>query len=117
MQREALRRRLGSFGPQIIASTHVPNLERAAELLKDSPALWAHPGTTDEQREKLVSELLEQAQVRGKEVIAVRPKDVYQLLFGYLVTEGVRRCRGDWIRTSGPLHPMRPLVQKTAIPC
>ena len=98
------------------ASTQGQNLERAAELMNDLPALWTHPGTTDQQREQLVSELLAQAQVRGKELVAVEPKARYQPLFGYIAARGVRKCRGDWIRTSGPLHPMQVRYQAAPLP-
>ena len=45
------------------ASTQGQNLERAAELMNDLPALWTHPGTTDQQREQLVPTILNQRNV------------------------------------------------------
>jgi hypothetical protein len=46
------REALTSFSP----STIMPNLERAAQLLKDLPALWQHPGVTNKQRESLIQD-------------------------------------------------------------
>lgn len=79
------------------ASVRLPNLERGAQLLADLPALWSHPGVTDEQREALVREMFEQVRLRGSDLVAIEPKPEYQPLFAYIVTEGVRNCRGEWI--------------------
>ena len=63
----------------------LPNLERAAQLLNDMPALWSHPGVTDEQREALVREMFEQVRLRGTDLVAIEPKPEYQPLFAYSV--------------------------------
>jgi hypothetical protein len=88
---ERQRRAVASFG----LSVHLPNLERAAQLLADLPALWRHPGVTDEQRERLVAEMFEQVRLRGKNLVAIEPKPQYQPLFACIVTEGIRKCRGE----------------------
>ena len=44
---------------------HLPNLERAAKLLEDLPALWSHPGVSDEQRESLIQEVFMQINIDG----------------------------------------------------
>ena len=76
---------------------HLPNLERAAALLDNMPALWTHPGTTDEQRETLVRELLERAYIKETKLVAIEPRPMYLPLFAYLATEGVRNGRGERI--------------------
>ena len=84
----------------------MPDLSKAAELLSDLPALWVHPGTTDNQREELVKELLTRVEVKGAALVAVEPKGIYRPLFAYALTRGVRNGRGERTRTSDPLHPM-----------
>ena len=106
-ERRPLDRQLKTLAPTPVA-VHVPNLKRAAELLAGLPALWTHPGVTDYQREEFIREVFEQVHVRGTELVAIQPKTSYQPLFGYIVAEGVRKCRGGQIRTADLLHPHEP---------
>ena len=62
VERQVLQRQLKALTPPR-APVHLPNLERAATLLNDLPAMWVHPATSDRQRESLVQELLERATV------------------------------------------------------
>ena len=97
-------------------SVSIPDLDRAAQLLSDMPKLWDHPGTSDHQREAMVKELLTEARVQGSDLVEIDPRPVYKRLFAYIVTEGVRNGRGDWIRTSDPLHPMQVRYQTALHP-
>lgn len=78
---------------------HLPNLERAAALLSDLPTLWSHRGVMDEQREALIRETFEEVRLHGSDLVAIQPKPVYQPLFAYIVTERVRKYRGEWAPT------------------
>ena len=63
----------------------MPNLDKAAQLLKDLPALWQHPGVTDEQRQEFSREVFEEIRLDGREIVAVRPKAQYVPLFAYVI--------------------------------
>ena len=63
----------------------VPNLERAAKLLADLPALWLHPGVTHEQRENLVREVFHRITIDGKEFVSIEPQPAYVPLFATMV--------------------------------
>ena len=80
-ERLSLQRQLKAFTPPP-APFRLPNLERAATLLNDLPAMWVHPATNDRQRESLVQELLD---VSGTSLVGVEPRPVYQPLFGYIM--------------------------------
>ena len=101
-QREILETELRGIGPALDLA-NLPSLSRSAQLLQDLPALWRHPGVTDGQRERAIREMFTEVRLRGKEIIALRPRPIYQPLFAHFVTQGVRKCRGEWIRTTG-LH-------------
>ena len=45
-----------------------------------------------------VGELFATASINGSTLAAVEPKMQYGPLFAYLVTDGVRKCRGEWSR-------------------
>jgi len=60
-----------------------PNLDRAAELLTDLPALWEHPGVTPLQRRELAREVFDEIRVREGMLVAVRPRPEYAPLFAY----------------------------------
>ena len=59
----------------------LPNLERAAQLLSDLPALWLHPGVSHEQRESLVREVFKRITIDGRKFVAIEPQPVYVPLF------------------------------------
>ena len=65
--------------------------------MSDLHALWEHPGTTDKQRESLIAQVFDETRIRGRVLVAVKPKPQYQPLFAYATTKGVRKCRGEWI--------------------
>ena len=60
-----------------------PNPDRAAELLRDLPALWEHPGVTPEQRRDLAREVFEEIRIRHGKLVAVKPHLQYAPLFAY----------------------------------
>ena len=95
-EKQELERQRNRLTP-LSVTVPIPNLERAAQLLTDLPALWSHPGVTDEQRECLVREIFEQVRLRGRNLVAVEPKPQYQPLFACIVAEGVRKSRGGRI--------------------
>ena len=64
----------------------LPNLERAARLLEDLPALWLHPGVTHEQREALVRDLFHPITIDGKEFVSIEPQPAYIPLFATMLT-------------------------------
>ncbi len=63
-ERESLRRQLQAL-KAASPSVHIPNLQRAAELLNDLPGLWQHPGVQDEQRHRLLQEVFDEVQIEG----------------------------------------------------
>jgi len=60
---------------------NLPNLERAAELLKNMTVLWSHSGVTDEQRESFITEVFAQISIDGKQITSIEPKPTYIPLF------------------------------------
>ena len=65
-----------------------PNLDRAAELLRDLPALWLHPGVTDTERREFTSEVFEEIRLEGRRLAAVTPRPTYAPLFAYAMAAG-----------------------------
>ena len=121
---QALERQRKSLAP--MPQPHVmPNMERAAELLQNLPALWQHPGTTPEQRRELVREVFQEARLRQGSISApAHPEPV----------EGHERALRrallpHWPQTTTPQHMqvqmrnflprVRPLVdhQPVSRPC
>ncbi|MCH7552522.1 MAG: recombinase family protein [Chloroflexi bacterium] len=64
----------------------LPNLERAAQLLEELPALWLHAGVTDEQREALVREVFHRITIDEKEFVSIEPQPAYVPLFATMLT-------------------------------
>lgn len=62
-----------------------PNLDRAAHLLQELPALWRHPGVADDHRRSVAREVFEEVRLRSGTLVAVKPKPAYQPLFAYQV--------------------------------
>lgn len=58
-----------------------PNLDHAAQTLKELPALWQHPGVTPKQRRDLATEVFEEVRLREGKLVAVKPKPEYAPLF------------------------------------
>ena len=68
--------------------TRTLDLDKAADLLKQLPALWQHPGVTLEQRRELVREVFEEIRIREGALVAVKPRPSYTPLFGYTLWRG-----------------------------
>ena len=83
-EREPLERQLKLVSRPAIP-TQLPNLERAAQLLGDLPALWTHHGVSHEQRETLVREVFRRIAIDGKEIVSIEPQPVYVPLFATMV--------------------------------
>ena len=62
----------------------MPNIQRAKKLLDNLRCLWRHPGVSDAQRQRLVLEVFDQVRIRGKEIVAIRPKAQYEPHFAYM---------------------------------
>ena len=60
-----------------------PNLDRAAELLQDLPALREHAGVTPVQRCDPAREVFEELRLRDGQLVAVKPQPKYAPLFAY----------------------------------
>ena len=71
-EREGLERRLKLVATPV-QSHQLPNLERAAGLLHDLPALWLHPGVTDAQRVILVRVVFRPITISGKDFVSIYP--------------------------------------------
>lgn len=70
----------------------MPNLDRAAKLLKDLPALWQHPGVKPEQQRELAREVFAEVRLRDGQMVAVKPRPQYAPLFAYsIMTAAVAR--------------------------
>ena len=109
VERQALERRLKALTP---ARTPVdlPDLERAAGLLNDLPALWSHPGVDNRQREGLVRELLLRVTVAGDRLIGIEPQDTYKPLFAYMVSRGVRNRTPETLPENFRLNRVRDVL-------
>ena len=71
-----------------LSQRSTPNLDRAAELLRDLPALWEHPGVTQEQRRELAREVFDEIRIREGKLVAVKPRPDYAPLFAYSIWKG-----------------------------
>ena len=83
------------------SSPHIPNLERAAQLLRDLPSLWQHPGITREQRRDLAREVIQEIRLREGNLVAVAPSPEYAPLFAYSLLRQYRVAGGErspWAR-------------------
>ena len=79
---QSLKRQRSALEPKT-RPPETPDLERAAQLLRDLPALWQHPGVTPEQRRDLVREVFEEIRLREGGLSAVQPFPQYAPLFAY----------------------------------
>jgi hypothetical protein len=79
---QALHRQRKSLKPMSLPQ-RLPNLERAAHLLRDLLALWQHSGVTPEQRRDLAREVFEELRIREGGLVAVKPRPQYAPLFAY----------------------------------
>ena len=85
-ERETVERQLKRIA-QPSMPPQVPNLERAARLLEEMPALWLHPGVTHEQRESLVREVFRRITIDGKQFVGIEPQPAYVPLFASMVAD------------------------------
>lgn len=65
------------------APIRLPNLKRAAQLLRDLPSLWKHPGISQEQRQEVTREVFQEVRLKSGRITAVRPAPQYAPLFAY----------------------------------
>ena len=72
----------------------LPNLERAAQLLKELPAFWLHPGVTDERREGLLQAGFSNITIDGKDFMCIEPKPAYTPLFATIIADQEYEYRG-----------------------
>ena len=77
-----LQRQLRTVKPLPSPQT-TPNLDRAAELLRDLPALWRHLGVSPEQRRAMAREVFQDIRLREGRLVATTPKPNYAPLFAY----------------------------------
>ena len=75
------RQKKALLTPTVSALT--PNLDRAATLLRDMPALWQHPGVTPEQQRDLAREVFQELRLKEGRLVAVTPRPEYAPLFAY----------------------------------
>ncbi|MFC1945470.1 recombinase family protein [Chloroflexota bacterium] len=94
-ERTALERELKIATPHPTPA-HLPNLERAAQLLNDLPALWSHKGVTNKQRESLVQEVFTKITINGKMLVSIEPKPAYAPLFASIfIQDSIGYCEMD----------------------
>ena len=91
---QALQRQRRALEPKT-AKRPTPNLDRAAELLRDLPALWEHPGVTQEQRRELTREVFDEVRIREGKLVAVKPRPDYVPLFAYSIWKVNQEVGGD----------------------
>ena len=86
----------------------MPNMERAAQLLNEMPALWQHPGVTNKQRESLVQEVFNKISIDGDALVTVEPKPEYAPLFAEMLTHTLNGYREFDSPPSPPNHTILP---------
>ncbi|MDP6131221.1 MAG: recombinase family protein [Dehalococcoidia bacterium] len=79
---QALKRQIRALEPPP-SQVLTPNLDRAAQLLQDLPALWHHAGVTSQQRRELAREVFLEVRLREGRLVAVKPRPQYAPLFAY----------------------------------
>jgi len=100
-ERVALERQMKFVSPPP-QTRHIPNIERAAEILKNMPIMWSHSGVNDEQRESFIQEIFTQITIDGKRITAIEPKSNYAPLFATMV---LNPNYGYWETKSPPSPP------------
>ena len=81
-EHQSLQRQRRVLEPSL-SERSTPYLDRAAELLRDLPALWERPRVTQEQRRYLAREAFEEIRIRDRKLVAVRPQPEYVPHFAY----------------------------------
>ncbi len=73
----------------------------------DLPALWDHPGVTQQQRRDLAREVFDEIRLRDGKLVAVKPQPEYAPLIAYSIwNEGqnVGDERSPWVEQSPPTY-------------
>ncbi len=105
-QKQALEQELHTLtGDSAVPMT--PDLDRAALLLTRLPALWQHPGVDDHQREEFLREVFMSVRLEGGQLVAVEPNPLYQPIFAYAVSQGVRMVGASGFEPPTPCTPCR----------
>jgi hypothetical protein len=89
---------------------NLPNLERAAELLKNMPLFWSHAGVTDEQRESCIQEVFEEITLDGKQITEIKPKPSYTPLFATMTLNSKSGYRETDPSPSPPSLKLAPVL-------
>jgi hypothetical protein len=92
-ERSELERQLKAVTPDT-TPIELPNLERAAKLLNELPALWQHPGVTDKERESVIQEVFTKISIEGDSLVSIEPKPDYAPLFADIVLQNSLGYRG-----------------------
>ncbi len=91
---QALQRQRRALEPKP-SERSTPNLDRAAELLRDLPTLLEHPGVTRDQRRELVREVFDEIRLRDGKLVSVRPRPEYAPLFAYSIWKDCQYVGGE----------------------
>ena len=91
---QILQRQRRALGPTPTAPS-TPNLDRTAELLQNLPALWKHPGVTQDQRRELVREVFDEIRILDGKLVAVKPRPEYVPLFAYSIWKEAQYVGGE----------------------
>ena len=89
---QMFQRQRRALEPKPVAR-NAPNLDRAAQLLRDLPALWVHPGVIPEQRRELSREVFQELRLREGRLVSVMPRPQYAPSVCLQSLEGLRCCR------------------------
>ena len=71
----------------------------------EEPALWLHPGVSNEQRQSLIKEVFSKITINGKDFISIEPKPVYAPLFATMLLDKKLGYCGREPPPSPPLYP------------
>ena len=91
---QSLKRQLSILEPRP-SSPGTPDLERAAQLMRDLPVVWQYPGLTPKQCRELVREVFKEIRLREGELSAVQPRPLYAPLFAYSLWRQRRVAGGE----------------------
>ena len=63
--------------------------------MQNLPALWEHPGITQDQRRELAREVFDEIRIRDGKLVAVSPQPEYVPLFAYSLWTENRYVGGE----------------------
>jgi hypothetical protein len=101
-ERAELERQLKAVTPDA-TPIELPNLERAAKLLNELPALWQHPGVDNKQRESVIQEVFTKINMDGGSQVSIEPKPDYAPLFADIVLQNSLGYRD--LKSTPPIAP------------